>query len=411
MTKTLEREIVEVADGAGDRLAETFGAAPGGLRLSFVSGPGDVVGSYRHWRQGRMDPGVPSVAYSPQFYELVTKLGASAQVVTVFAPPEETGEAPRMTFTQVTRAPWSGRLDYFRSQAAYARDVCAQVAAYDPHVVIASTNFPSSGWARLKRGRRLVLSAHNTFWPMGRPPAGLKAQLKLGLLKARARAVDGAVCTSPECARQIAAVTGGRVQGLVEHTQIVRAYPQQARSRVRRMLYLGRIETDKGVFLLLDVFVALKQRFPDLSLTFAGAGSADAALRRAIAAVDVPDIHFPGRLDAAGVHDAIAGTDLVVCPTTSGFDEGLALVGLEAAAHGIPSVVSTVVPALDVLGAGCRTFRADDAGDLERVLAELISDPAAYARVLDGIRDLRPRLYDPALSWGTQLGRLLAALA
>ena len=51
------------------------------LRLVYAAGPGDVVGTFRHWKEGRDDPSQVAITYSGQFYELCRELGAEALVV------------------------------------------------------------------------------------------------------------------------------------------------------------------------------------------------------------------------------------------------------------------------------------------------------------------------------------------
>src|SRR4029450_5362342 len=51
------------------------------LRILYAAGPGDVVGTFRHWRQGRDDPSEVAVTYSGQFYDLCRDLGAEADVI------------------------------------------------------------------------------------------------------------------------------------------------------------------------------------------------------------------------------------------------------------------------------------------------------------------------------------------
>ncbi|MBC7139185.1 MAG: glycosyltransferase family 4 protein [Defluviimonas sp.] len=400
------------------------------IRISFVPGPGDVSGTYAAWAEGRHDPRVPVITYSAQFFELVERLGAEAQIVTTYPPPAlpepalpeaETpdraahlaGRGARFRFHQVPkRAPATGRRAWAAAEAAYAAAILAAVAAFDPQVVLVSTDMPSAAWAALKGpgGRRLVLTAHNTFWPMGRSPRGPKGIWRRLRLTARARALDDAVCTSGECARQIAAVTGGRVQGLVEHPQVVARYTPKVVGRIRKLLFLGRIESNKGIFLLLDAAAALVPRFPDLELVFAGSGGAAAELEARIAALGQPGLRFVGRLGSDAVHAAIDAADLVVCPTTSAFNEGLAVVGFEAAAHGVPTLMSSVVPAAETLGAAGRVFEADSQPALRDALAALLEDPEAGARMGAALTELRAALYDRDRSWGMQLARVLQRL-
>src|SRR5487761_793544 len=51
------------------------------LRLMFVSGPGDVAGTYRHWREGRDDPSQVNVAYSRQFFDVCREYGAHGYAI------------------------------------------------------------------------------------------------------------------------------------------------------------------------------------------------------------------------------------------------------------------------------------------------------------------------------------------
>ena len=397
---------VQLAPEAGALLRARLGIAPHEApRITFIAGPGDVVGSFRYWCDGQQDARVPVVTYSVMFYDLMEAFDASAQVL-AFQPFQGPPD-PRFRFDLTARDPWTTRAEYIASERRYAAQALAHIRDFDPHVVIAGTDYPPAGWRGLARGRRLILTMHNTFWPMGRRDRSPKALFRRARLAWRARAVQDAVCTSDECARQLADLTRGRIRGLVQRPQMLGAYPVKALDRVRDLLFLGRIEANKGIFLLLDVFCRLRRAHPDLRLTFCGSGGAEAELRRRIAETAPDAAQFLGRLSAEDVHRRIGLSDLVVCPTTAGFSEGLAMVGFEAAAHGVPTVMSSVVPAKDLLSGGCEVFPVDDAAALESVLAALIRDPERYRGLAAGLADIRAEMHDPGLSWGSQLGRVL----
>jgi glycosyltransferase involved in cell wall biosynthesis len=99
----------------------------------------------------------------------------------------------------------------------------------------------------------------------------------------------------------------------------------------------------------------------------------------------------------------LQSADLLVCPTRSTFNEGLALVVLEAAACGTPSVLSSVVPAKEQAGQACLEFEADDVAALTNALRTIISDPARYQQLKQATSGLRSRMVDRRLSWGTRL--------
>ncbi len=49
--------------------------------IFYAAGPGDVVGTFRFWKQGVDDPNETSVFYSSMFFEVCRKLGLKAYIV------------------------------------------------------------------------------------------------------------------------------------------------------------------------------------------------------------------------------------------------------------------------------------------------------------------------------------------
>lgn len=403
-------EIVTLSEAASSDIRRRLTGTPDGpLRVSYIPGPGDVVGTHAHWQAGRHDPRVPVITYSAMFYELMQRLGAEVQVLTPSAPSPRIDKGS-IRFERVAPRPYRGKIRYQIDQMVRVAEAEALIAPFDPHVVLVSTDFPYRGWPKLGRGRRLILAAHNTFWPMGQPPGRGMELIKRRLLERAARALDGAICTSHECARQIADITGGRVTGGVQHPQMTMEHASHPRHQARRLFYLGRIERSKGIFMLLDAFLEICAGTEGLSLSFAGDGSASRELARRIEEAGNPAIRFLGRLDAAGVHGELAHTDLMICPTTSAFPEGLAMVCLEAAAHGAPTLASSVVPAIDLLGGACRVFAVDDARDLRRQLQTIVADASVFTAMAEATGGVQEGLQDRSRSWGSELGRVLLSL-
>ena len=379
--------------------------------MAFIPGPGDVGGTFEHWRANRHEPRVPIIAYSLMFYELMKRLDAECLTISLHA----LGDVARSSrnqfhFEQIVPIAAAGRWSYFWSQHQFAKFITSIVDRFDPHIVVSSTHNPPSSWRQLSKNRKLVLTAHNTFWPQGGPPNGLKGRLRQALLAARAGALDAAICTSHECARQVSLLTNDQIPTEVECPQVVARYPIESRAEVRNLLFLGRIEEPKGVFLLLDVFEHIAGQYPELRLTFAGDGWATQQLEERLAKSRFSHrISFLGRVDSHGVHAAIAACDLVICPTMTSFNEGLAVVGFEAAAHGIPTLLSSVVPAAELLGNSCAVFKADDAASLRVRLYELIDHPEVYRDHCTATAIVREMIYDRSLSWASGLYRAIMA--
>lgn len=407
MSSDLQKIIVMPQD-AGARLREMLGfSASDELRITFAAGYGDAARTFGHWKVGENDPSIPTIAYSLQFFELARQLDARAQIVgslPVTDPSAKTDS--RFRFDEVIPPAWTGRWSYYRSLSLHARNYVKTVRRFDPHIMIAG--YTPLTWRPLARGRRLILTSHRTFWPMGAATDGPKDRIKKTFFAHCLRGVDNAVCISYECCRQIAELTDSRIKGEVAVPQIVNHHEVQKRTRARNLLYLGRIEDYKGVFLLFDAFERLADRHEDLTLTFAGDGGAEAALRsRQAVSKHGNRINVLGRLSSPEVHARLAASDVLVCPTMTSFNEGLAVVGFEAAAHGIPSVLSSVVPAKELLAECALVYRADDGNDLEHVLALLVEDGVVYRERAAATQAIRDKIYDRTNAWGSRLYRVI----
>ena len=106
--------------------------------------------------------------------------------------------------------------------------------------------------------------------------------------------------------------------------------------KVRRFLFLGRVEESKGVGELLEAFRELRATDPEVSLTFAGEGDALAGLERDGLGAGVRVL---GRVPYQQLDELFATHDCLVLPS---YSEGMPLSVLEAAARHRVLVLSDV---------------------------------------------------------------------
>jgi len=62
------------------------------LRLMYAGGPGDIIGTWRHWKEGRDDPGQVAMTYSGQFYDVCRELGAKGYAIAYHPRRERVGD-------------------------------------------------------------------------------------------------------------------------------------------------------------------------------------------------------------------------------------------------------------------------------------------------------------------------------
>lgn len=151
------------------------------------------------------------------------------------------------------------------------------------------------------------------------------------------------------------------------------------------VLFLGRMTKLKGGDILIDAvrrFTASTGR--EVRLVMAGDGPQrdDWSRRAARAGVDA---QFPGWLDPAGRADAIAAAAVLAVP--SAWPEPFGLVGLEAAALGVPAVGFDVGGISDWLRhriSGLLVVPSGGAAAFASALREILSDPVLRARLSHG---------------------------
>jgi glycosyltransferase involved in cell wall biosynthesis len=150
--------------------------------------------------------------------------------------------------------------------------------------------------------------------------------------------------------------------------------------RKTRLLFVGRMDSLKGLPLLLDAI----RDMPDVSLTVVGDGAMLAQFQRLALGLDVSFAGFHQNVQP--FYDA---ADIFVMPSLG--PEGLPLVSIEAMGNGLPCLFSDLPVHREITDGGrtARLFRTGDAADLKQQLCSLIADEkqceqlaqAAYQRV------------------------------
>jgi glycosyltransferase involved in cell wall biosynthesis len=146
------------------------------------------------------------------------------------------------------------------------------------------------------------------------------------------------------------------------------------------VLYLGRLEADKGFGVLFEAFAAVRRARPDVGLICVGPKTADAPPEAEAAAAG---IRFLGFVSEADRNAALAACTLLCVPSVG---ESFGLVFMEAACYGKMSVARRLEVLQELFGddgALCMLGRRRDDGkvdltadELAQALVALLADPA-----------------------------------
>jgi glycosyltransferase involved in cell wall biosynthesis len=141
-----------------------------------------------------------------------------------------------------------------------------------------------------------------------------------------------------------------------------------------RILYLGRLDTGKGLPEAIEAFARLQQRYPSVSLTVAGDGPARATAERDVSDRNLHDVHFLGHVAGAAKVEAFRQADIYLFTSLA---EGMPNSVLEAMAFGLPIVTRPVGGIRDFFEHGRMGYATDsrDPGDYTELLCRLVGNP------------------------------------
>jgi len=293
-----------------------------------------------------------------------------------------------------------------------------RVRMIHPSRTLASLSFLAGGlkWLSRRRGSFDILHCHQAYSPLtlailarrcaGNPRVVVKLttsgafsemdaitrELPFPRLRKRlVSQVDAFIAISSEIAAEIesAGIPPARIARIPNGVALPAAseVSSESRSRARAALglpfrrvavFVGRLASEKGLFVLAEAFKEVLAREPDAGLVLVGDGgqvrSVEAELRRKVHDLGIQgSVRFTGRLEDVG--PALAASDVFVLPS---FTEGMSNALLESMAFARPAVVSDLPGNRELIthGENGLLVPAGRSGDLARAVLEVLASEA-----------------------------------
>lgn len=383
-------------------------------RVMFLDGPGNLVLSYKKWKQGAQYEGELAQTYSAQFFNVMRRWDAQVHAIAWPSGSEciEDGHFKiehRPQRTESTRG-----LAYHVAMTKWSAGIMRDAVKFGADLVVLYQDPSPFLFAPLHLMRpKLMVAMHTTFWPTGFPPTGLLSRL---MLRADGwflrNCADATLAISPECERQVRALAG-KLRGPV--LQYFPRYAKPLRSSFSpakgpfRVLISSRIERNKGVFDALQVAANLQNTRPgQFHWVFCGTGSALEELRAEVERRGMSEVvELRGHVKSNEMIKEYEAANAVMVPTTSEFAEGMAKVALEGALAGRPVVLSSTVPAGEILGEVAWVVHAGDITGYQRALGRLADDPELCRKMgQEGVR-VAQALMANSRSFENQIDRMM----
>lgn len=180
-----------------------------------------------------------------------------------------------------------------------------------------------------------------------------------------------------------------------------RFIPAAATERSRdEILFVGRLVEKKGLRHLIDAMPIILKAHASAYLTVIGFGPEEAERRAQVETLGLHDkIHFVGALSQADLPAQYQRAAVFVAPfveASSGDQEGLGLVCLEAAGCGCPVVVSDLPATRNVLpeGAGCIRVAPNDDVALANAVTDMLMRSDVHLRGVEAFREVIAENFD-----------------
>lgn len=388
------------------------------LRLLYVSGPGDIIHTYTHWRDGKDDPSEVNVTYSGQFFDVCRDESADGCVISTIATRGKLCDEHLSVYHRPIPFATSGPILYHLGQLLYAvRILLTSLRQHTDILVIAR----GTHWFLLTplawMGVQVVPSLHCVLWPK----YGRRSRIQRLIdrwngtfFKHRAFAIMSA---SDDIDRQVLELTNELPKPIVAFLPLYRREsfesipPADWSRRPFRVLYAGRIEEYKGVFDLLDVARSLHDSgFRDIEFDLCGTGAAFHELKRKTEAQGLAaGFRLHGHCSRDVMKAMYAKAHVVVVPTTTRFIEGFNQVVVESILSGRPVITSSVCPALAYVRDAVVEVPPDDAGAYAQAIRRLFEDEAYFEVKQAACMHVQEQFYDRDRSWYTAFRHVIAA--
>lgn len=167
-----------------------------------------------------------------------------------------------------------------------------------------------------------------------------------------------------------------------------------------RLLFLSRIEKEKGIYVAIDTASALQRSGHDVTLVVAGDGSERKAAEEYVRTNGVQGVSFVGYVVGEQKQRVLSEADVYVFPSSHG--EGMPLSVLEAMAAGLP-IVCTRVAGLDDFfedGRMGHSTRTPSVEDFVKGVALLADDRQMWPEISEYNRDYAKANFSAAVVAG-----------
>lgn len=392
-------------------------------RILYAVGPGDVVAQYRNLAADKEPAFQLGMSFSQQFLDACEAAGGRAHLISWNSRRDSMEYGKHLIENRPRRWFFSRGLKHQLGLVLYGLGIVVQAVRERATVVVVDSG--TSHWFVFFPlslvGIPVIPVLYTAIWPMGFPLTRRADKMILAMDAWFLRHFAAAtVCMSPELERQVKQVARTPKGPLFQfrpqyREEFLRRVPAPAPPPFRplNVLFLGRVEEFKGVFMILKMAEQLEAEMPGgFRWRIFGFGEDFERLQAEISARLLGHLVHAGRMlpSEESAMETLSWAHVMIVPTTSEFKEGFAMVAAESVLAGRPVVLSDVVPAWEVLDGAAIKCQTNSVESFVDALRRLATDGAYYEKHRRATADVQAQFYDREQGVGNVIMRAIAAV-
>ena len=169
--------------------------------------------------------------------------------------------------------------------------------------------------------------------------------------------------------------------------ELDRFFPAETaeKSKVLRLLTVGRLSVTKRIELLIDTIEILYRTACKLRLTVVGGGQMERQLRKIVAERELSDvIDITGRMDSENIPEVYRNNDIYI---SASMQEGMSNAMLEAMASGLPIVTTRCEGLAELIDGNGIIVEKDNIEEIAKAVKRLADNPDLYKEMSSTARN------------------------
>jgi glycogen synthase len=390
---------------------------PRKLRIAYLSGPVDAAAVHVEWSEGRQLNYFGTV-YMKQFFHVCTGLDSEGYVITTLRGEHSVCRKGSFVLENIPEPSRRNGVLYHLTIIQWFLRLVPKLLRFRPDILIVTAfqNYWFLLFFLRWYGVSIVPSVHCTLWPkfaaVRRSWRFLWQLNRLLVL----RHVKAMLVVSNDIMSQLRALLGRTDVAILRH---IPTYPRSQFEGIDsptslprapfRVFFAGRIETNKGIYDLLEMARRLNaDREGGFYFDLCGEGQELDALRNQVETLNLQEVvSCHGYCNSEKLASLLGRSHVVIVPTTSRFEEGFNKVCAEAVLAGRPVITSAVCPALADIEEAAVEVQPDNIDQYCQAILDLCDDRAYYVRKHLACAGLQELFYNVENNWGSKFQEIV----